>query len=93
MKCPRCKTTIKHWRLLEDPVQADDAQPPDTHEEDEEESMDYEDDDDEIIHIRTGQCTKCFAYCSQIIGVGEKCDKHPVILEVGDLDRLYSGLF
>lgn len=82
MKCPRCGTTIKKWRLLEDTGHVDDP----TKEPPSEESFDWK--NYETIHTRCGQCTKCFAYCGQILSTGALQNTYPVTIRLGNLTNM-----
>ena len=81
MKCPRCGTCIKRWRLLECTGHVDNPeQEPD---EDGEDSVDWR--DYKTVACRSGQCPKCFAYCSQILDRGALSSKYAVKITMGDL--------
>lgn len=45
--------------------------------------------DYKTVHCRSGQCAKCFAYCSQVLDTGAPSSKYAVKIVMSDLKELY----
>ncbi len=81
MKCPKCLSTIKKWKVL---LASRNRGNPDN-------SLDSDNEDFSNlcdVNVRTAQCKKCFAICEQTISVGQYQDTWPVKLKM-EPDRLF----